>query len=293
MHTSTFIVYLMNPTVKALCNGQFLRELFELIVEHCTVWNALMQAFQNGQLTGPATHAFAWLLVELLTFSSALQINVTADAQQVVKNGSLLRSPSPNTRELGEKLERILQIRSSNTAGIADLEHIPGGRHDNDHADFRHIAVYPTSDEFRLKEKPFYRRADEVIKLPLASRTTSHLDNQFRLLREDMLCETREEFQIACGKRKKARTITMLQKLSLLEVFFATGRRQHPCGMVISCLAGLEALMRLGPDDRKILLKRDKGYLRHQSFGCLLRDQEIVSFATVDRQVDFLLEDPP
>ncbi|KAL3496205.1 P-loop containing nucleoside triphosphate hydrolase protein [Aspergillus germanicus] len=258
-HTSSFIIYLMNSTVKALCNGQFLRELFELIVEPCTVWNALMQAFQNGQLTGPATHAFAWLLVELLTLSSALRIDVTTNAQQVVKNGSLLRSPSPKTRELGEKLERILQIQSTTTTGIADLEHIPDGRHDNDHADFRHIAIYLTSDEFRSKEKPFYRRVDEVIKLPLASRTADHLDNQFRLLRDDMLFKMREEFQIACGKRKKARTITML----------------------------------LGPDGRNDLLQRDKGYLRHQSFGCLLRDQEIVSFATVDRQVDFLLEDPP
>jgi hypothetical protein len=60
--------YASHSTVKALCNGQFLRGLCELIVDPCTVWNALMRAFQNGQLTGPATHAFAWLLVELLTF---------------------------------------------------------------------------------------------------------------------------------------------------------------------------------------------------------------------------------
>jgi hypothetical protein len=101
----------MEPTVKALCNGQFLRELLELIVEPCTVWNALLQAFRSGQLTAPATHAFAGLLVELLTSSSTLEIDVTADAKQVFDNGSLLRAPSRETRELGEKLERILQIR--------------------------------------------------------------------------------------------------------------------------------------------------------------------------------------
>ncbi|KAL2856859.1 AAA domain-containing protein [Aspergillus pseudodeflectus] len=55
-HMSTFIAYLMEPTVKALCNGQL------LIVEPCTVWNALLQAFRSGQLTAPAPQAFAWLL---------------------------------------------------------------------------------------------------------------------------------------------------------------------------------------------------------------------------------------
>jgi hypothetical protein len=159
----------------------------------------------------------------------------------------------------------------------------------------------PTSGRLQYIQRPpsSAERRNPVIAARTTSssfhlhRTAGHFDNQFRLLREDMLYEMREEFQVACGKREKARAVTMLQKLSLMEVFFATGRRQHPCGMAISCLAGLEALMKLDPDGRKDFLKREKSYLRHQAFGCLLLDQEIVSLATVDRQVDFLLMDPP
>lgn len=108
-----------------------------------------------------------------------------------------------------------------------------------------------------------------------------------------MLSEIREELRLTGGKKKKRRTATLLQGLFLEQVFHGTDKRRSPCGLVISCLQGLEALTSRNKDERKTLLKSDRGYLRHQSFGCLLRGQEILSFATIDRQVDYLLEDPP
>ncbi|KAL4903296.1 hypothetical protein BDW74DRAFT_54178 [Aspergillus multicolor] len=290
--TSLLLHYLSDPAVKILCNGQFLRDMLELIIEPPTVWNAFMQAFETGQLEGPAMQAFAWLLIELLTHPSLRHIDIVSDAQKVASKGSLLQSSSPEIHSYGQKLQQILQVKANNVV-VQDSDHMPGGRHDNDHADFRKVAIYPTSSEFRSAEKPFYRRADELRQLAAEDRPAAHLDNQFRLLREDMLSEIREEIQVASGKKKKRRAVTVLQKLALEEVFWGSKKRSYSSALVISCRQGLETLTRLDSDERKAFLKNDRGYLRHGSFGCLLRGEEIVSFATVDRQVDYLLDSPP
>ncbi|KAL2826644.1 P-loop containing nucleoside triphosphate hydrolase protein [Aspergillus cavernicola] len=292
-HASSFILYLADSSVKKLCNGQFLQEILDLIVEPCTVWNAFMKTFQEGRLIESATEAFAWLLVELLASSHAGQIDAVGDAHKVVASGSLLQATSTNTRRYGHQLQQILQIRSSSAIVIHDPTYMPGGRHDNDYADFRKIAIYPTCDEFQSTHKPFYRRAEEALQLPVETRVLGHLDNQFRLLREDMLSEIREGFQIASGTKKKRRMVTIFHTLALEDVFYVSGKRQYPCGLVISCQGGLDALTKLDRDDRKAFLKNDRGYVRHQSFGCLVRGQEIVSFARIDRQIDYLLNDPP
>ncbi|CBF78777.1 hypothetical protein AN7246.2 [Aspergillus nidulans FGSC A4] len=291
-HTSLFILYLSQPSVKNRCNGQFLQELLELIFDPPTVWNAFMGAFQDELLTERGMEAFAWLLIELLAHQSVGQINVVADAQNVADNGALLRSLSPETRRYGHKLQHILQIKASNMV-VHNLDYFPGGRHDNDHADFRRIAIYPTSSEFHSKEKPFYRRADEILELAENTRPVMHLDNQFRLLREDMLSEIREEFLAARGKKQKRRTATLLEKLDLVNVFYGTDKRGSPCSLVISCLGGLVQLTSRDRDARKAFLENEQSFLRHRSFGCLIRGEEIVSFAMVDRQIDYLLKSPP
>ncbi|RDW70652.1 uncharacterized protein DSM5745_08163 [Aspergillus mulundensis] len=276
----------MDPSVKALCNGQHLRDTLELVIEPRTVWKPAQS------LTEPAAQAFAWLMNECLTHGSADGADGIYDAEIVVSTGSLLKSTVPETRAFGQKLKQMLRLKASNIA-IEDSDYIPGGRHDNDHAEFRQIAIYPTHDEVRSGEKPFYRQAAEIQQLPIEKRIAGHLDNQFRLLREDMLLDIREELQAVNKKNKKHRKVTMLRKMSLEEVFSGTEKQMTPCGLVVSCLHGLEALITRDREGRKAFLNSNRGYLRHQSFGCLLRVGEVVSFATVDRQMDYLLEGVP
>ncbi|KAL2843942.1 P-loop containing nucleoside triphosphate hydrolase protein [Aspergillus pseudoustus] len=291
-HTALLLQYLSNPAVKAVCNGQHLRDILELIIEPRTVWHAFMKTFQAQSLTEPTVQAFAWLMIECLTHTSADRADLVDDAKAVVSSGSLLKSNVPATRACGHKLKQILELRASSNTVLENTNYIPGGRHDNDHADFRQIAIYPTHDESRTVEKPFYRRAEEIQQLPIEKRIAGHLDNQFRLLREDMLSDIREELQAVKEKNKKRRKIHMLSRLSLNGVFNGTEKRLTPCGLVITCGQGLEALTARDKEARKAFLK-DRSYLRHQSFGCLLRDGEVVSFATLDRQIDYLLEEVP
>ncbi|KAL4931845.1 uncharacterized protein BDV17DRAFT_227198 [Aspergillus undulatus] len=109
-HTTPFLQYLADPSVKKLCNGQILQDILTLVSEPRTVLNAFMQTFQDGRLTEPGMQTFAWLLIELLTHPSINQSDVINDAQVVVDNGSLLRAESPDTCSHGHKLVQMLQL---------------------------------------------------------------------------------------------------------------------------------------------------------------------------------------
>lgn len=67
----------------------------------------------------------------------------------------------------------------------------PGGRHDNDHENFRDIALVPTQDELAYEGKPFLPLAtgDNAV---IADAGEALLDRNFRLLREDAVGTMRE-----------------------------------------------------------------------------------------------------
>jgi hypothetical protein len=93
-----------------------------------------------------------------------------------------------------EYLKTILAGRiESNTdlslAGVRDQQAaIPGGRHDNDFADFRSIKIIPTIEEFLCPSDPYLPKATSE---PMTA--ANLLDRQFRLLREDILGPAKEE----------------------------------------------------------------------------------------------------
>lgn len=53
------------------------------------------------------------------------------------------------------------------------------------------------ADEIRSTEEPFLQRLDDVFATPDESRARSYRDWLFRLLREDMLTELREDLRVA------------------------------------------------------------------------------------------------
>ncbi|KAE8349886.1 P-loop containing nucleoside triphosphate hydrolase protein [Aspergillus coremiiformis] len=287
-----FLVYLADPTIKQLCNGKFLQDLLMLIIEPRTLWNALMDTFQARRLSKTGLRGFSWLLVEVLCLPASCQVDLTSDAQKVVQDGSLLQSSVREVRTYGYKVDHMLRVKSC--APSTDPESSPGGRHDNDYPNFRNIAIYPTSKEFLSTARAFYRRADEVASLPIETRIPAHLDNQFRLLREDMLSEIRDEIQIARGQKKGRRFASLLQSLSLVEIQYGDDiKRLCPCTLAISCQSGLETLTQRPVKDRAAFLNDTPSYLKHQSFGCLIRGEEIIAFCTLQREVNQLVKQPP
>jgi hypothetical protein len=283
---TSIIRHLSHPTVKQLYAGQFLHRVLEQIVEPPTFWNTFVEAHNARILSDAGTEAFAWLLLELLHGQSEDAPNVRDIAHRVTNNESLINSESLDVRNLGHRIKHVLDSTSSSSAEG------PGGRHDNDFADFRKVKILPTPDEFASTATPFYRRANDVQSIEAESRGLMHLDNQFRLLREDLLGELRNDFQIAAGQKKGRRRV-VLQKLKYAGVECGTVNKRKPCSLKLRCTEDIPQLRKIeGVVGRKTYITENKNLLKHQSLGCLISNGNIVAFASVERNEELLAQKP-
>lgn len=288
-----FVLYFSDPLIKQLCSGQYLQRIVLIIADPPTVVNELLRHLNEHSLEEQAVHALAWLLYELLNLPHDIVLGVNAFeiAQRLTSDKAFVNSTNLPVRTLGHKIEKLLHLKTI-TATQPDL-FSPGGRHDNDHADFRKISVLPTSDELLSTEPAFYRRSDAILEHDASERPVIHLDNQFRLLREDMLAELRLDLQVARGQTKAKRHVTRLAGLTLDGVFLGEDRRRKASALCFRCasLPGLPSLD--SPAARKKFLIATPTYLKYQSFGCLLQGNDIVAFGTLERDVDLLAADEP
>ncbi|KAK4228087.1 putative AAA family ATPase [Podospora fimiseda] len=297
--TLPLLRYLSDPRLKALVDGQLLEQLLLTIVKPPTVWNTLMKLYKNHEISDENLFPFAWLALELVSLPSRANVDVLDDAKYLLDGGRLLKCSNHAAREAAYRMQKVLHIGSSsgeNTEGAG-----PGGRHDNDFADFRKISIYPTTDEFLSKEQPFYLTAVEVRETDVKKRASVHMDNQFRLLREDMLAELREDLQVAMGIKKGNRKPEILG--ALVPVGIETGEtvrgrytKFKPCTLMVRCHDGCLRFLSekwTEPNRRKKYLKDHANFLKHEAFGVLCRDKEIFGFAFLDRNVDKLAQTPP
>lgn len=61
----------------------------------------------------------------------------------------------------------------------------------------------------------------------------------------------------------------------------------------MTCSGGLERLFKVMLPEWKRFLNDNRTYLKHQSFGCTTDNGQIVAFATVDRNKEKFIGDPP
>ncbi|KAK3949502.1 stage V sporulation protein K [Pseudoneurospora amorphoporcata] len=298
-HTLPFLEYLSDPGIKSLADGELLSQLLVVIANPPTLWKALVKLFNGHQLPPDRVHTFAWLALELLSLPKNAGVDVLEEVQAIIQDKSLLKSQDHAARELGYRIEKVLQLRCSPKPSVQSNG--PGGRHDNDSAIFRKIAIYPTTDEFLSTQQPFYRTAYEVAESPLDRRPAIHLDNQFRLLREDMLAELREDLQVALDDKNAKKSLFTIGKLHPVDVSLmeanpsGKGPRYKPCTLLVRCYHGLGFLNKMEPEKQKKFLKDNPTFLKHQSFGALTRGKEVIAFAFVDRDRnnELLLQSPP
>ncbi|RFU29072.1 hypothetical protein B7463_g7259, partial [Scytalidium lignicola] len=283
--------YIADDGVKQLYGGQLLRDVLLAVVDPPIFWNALEKLYVEKRLSSTGVQAFAWLLLELLTSRPALgELDVRPIAKKAVDpGGGLLESSDAEVRSLAYKIQDVLRSTNTTTRGAIK----PGGRHDNDFEEFREISIFPTADELTAKERPFYLQSEAVLEMGPDTRVAAHLDNQFRLLREEMLGELRNDLQIARGKKAGKRTSYRLQQLVFHQVHCGNDSRRKSASIALRCYQGLHVPGEATKATRKKYFEENKNILKHGSFGCLLRLNEIVAFATIDRNEDFLAEDPP
>lgn len=298
------IEYISSPEVVSLSGGDFLRRVIVALADPPLFWSAYSQAFRANELELKSQVAFATFLYHILTFTPLDQAEPFREfAKSPDVMNSLLDSPSQTIRSLAQKVKLITDVfqRPTVIVGVS----APGGRHDNDYHDFRTISIVPTADEISSTEAPFLRPSDSWDDPDQTSdgRPADYLDAQFRLLREDMLYEMREEIQ-AMQKRKKSKT-TALDGLRLQSVHYEkvpdySNRHQpraSPWSITLVHEADIPQLASQGGSDSKRArldwLKKNNRFLKHGSLVAVYANDTMVAFATVHREEDLLAQVPP
>lgn len=290
-HVIPFIAYLLDPNIKLVYDGQLLKSILLLIVHPPLLWNSLLKACTECQLDEEELFVFSWLCYELASLPGKDYVAVVEDISRVMGEKPFSGSQDHRTREMVYRIKKVLALRQSPNAD-QDIE-AAGGRHDNDFADFREVSIFPTNDEFYSNTVPFYQRSSQIAAISTMRRPSAHLDNQFRLLREDMLGELREDLKVALGKKKGRKAAQVLGDLRFVGVDTGDDKRGRYCAVLLSCRSGLAPLTGKSAEKRKGFLNEHRGYLRHQSFGALCGDNHIVAFAFLVRDVDKLAQKEP
>ena len=289
---AALIRYIQDPGLKLILGGDYVRQVTQIMVEPPIFWNVFLQSFRNRSLDSQAQQCFGWLLHELLCQNPSKSSSYLAIAQDPSIQSFFLESPDFDLRTIGQKIKHSMS--NIDAPDVEAFEQGPGGRHDNDFADFREIAIHPTADEIRSTEPPFLRLA-ETLDDPAyeGNRLTVHLDNQFRLLREDMLKEMRDELQVISGEKKGRHKGTIIEGFKLLDIYCGEPKKRLPWSLQLQCIADLPQLAKLKDKGRKDYFAANLNLFRHQSQGCLIVDEEITAFPLIHRDIDQLAHKPP
>ncbi|KAI9742870.1 MAG: hypothetical protein M1818_003599 [Claussenomyces sp. TS43310] len=289
---AVLLCYLQDPSLEAISSGTVLVQLLDSMVDPPFFWDAFTKAFREGILNSSAFQAYAWLLAQLVRLPGPASSTYTTVAKSPGMLSSILKSSDGKTRILGQKILDALAFEPSSFSHAAELK--PGGRHDNDFEDFRRISIMPTGDELLSKERPFLRIADEYIGDPrlASSRLAIHLDNQFRLLREDMMGDIREELPTLTSSKHARHRGVILDDLRMVGVEVGQARKRLRWGVKLQCSRELPQLTKISSGKRKDYLKDNRHILRNQSMACLLVDNDIVSFPTIQRNEEELAKTP-
>ncbi|KAI0030556.1 P-loop containing nucleoside triphosphate hydrolase protein [Vararia minispora EC-137] len=280
--------YFQVPALSNLGGGAILRSVLVKLSDPPHLLRAYKDALCDGELNAPAQKSFSWLLIQLLASPRTPSDDVLRVVEEVLP--ILLSSPFVAVKTNGKAIERALAPSTLQTSSSRG----PGGRHDNDHPNFRDIAILPTAAELICSEAPYLLTSREVQDVDEARRVGTHLDNQFRLLREDMLFELREELQTVLdndGGKGGARRGFQVEGFHAVGVQNGAGtKHEAKWGIEVECDQDLPFFMHDNPKDRKAYLASPdkRRILKHQSLTCLILDGEVVAFPTIHRDEEKL-----
>lgn len=291
------ISYFSVDNVAQVHGGQVLQELLVALTSPPMLWGAYMIASSNYQLDNAGLKAFASLVLHLLLLlapssSHAMDLEVKLTARALMVSKALHKSESLDVRNLAHKIETTLRLSTMPDSPMVLAIPRPGGRHDNDLDDFRKISIFPTRDELLSNELPFMLTMDQVMAVDNDKRIAAHLDNQFRLLREDMLAEVREDLKTALNPATTKRRIQHLSNMQFNGISCGD-MHPRPAALKFRCFDRIFAHLPADELSRKRYFTKNKAFIRHGSFGCLLASNEVVAFATIERDEDLLAKSNP
>lgn len=173
----------------------------------------LLEALRCDEISNEM--ALMWFLERLVLDDGP--DGATARASEVHRTivNRLTRSLAPQVKAHAKKVLTVMQgpaawakksAKIASTGAVsgggmsieAIQESLPGGRHSNDHIDFRSITIVPSMDEVLCEKIPFLPTPADV--------DVPHLDRQFRLLRHDMvagIADSAKQLLSLAGKARK------------------------------------------------------------------------------------------
>jgi len=284
------------PDLKIINGGLYLNQIVLAISDPPIFWDAFRREFLKGELNEEAKISIGWLLLQLCSLPTELSAAYRQHSDTRTILDILLSPSSPQAaRSIGYNIKHVLDTCVSLTSANAVFGQGPGGRHDNDFEDFRAISILPTADEIASSEPAFLRPAN-VLEDPATkdSCISIHLDNQFRLLREDMLYEMREELKIVFGTKKGFHRGTKITDLYVNGIDCGAVGKRTKWSLVTICGNDIPWLSKeKGKKRRKEFLDDHPKFLKHQSLACLVCGNEVIAFPTIFRDEDRLTKVPP
>ncbi|KAI6121074.1 hypothetical protein F5141DRAFT_1200869 [Pisolithus sp. B1] len=268
--------------LRAEMGGDVLNSVIVNIVDPPIFWNEFHRAFESGTLNERAERVFAKVLSYLLQMPNRDTTIYRQLANRPSMLDKIINSDQQEVRSEGYLIKYILSPAGAALTDSADFDFVPGGRHDNDFVDFREIAILPTADELSSNKDPALRRASHL-EDPEGKKTrvADYLDNTFRLLRDDMMHELKEDTDIALKKKQGRQRGLVIDGIKAVDIYAGPENRR-------TRWVQEKDRKRFFLDDR-----RGSRMLRHKSLACLIGDGAILGLGTIHREEDLLAKKPP
>lgn len=284
---TALIRYIQARELGFICQGTFLRDFILVITDPPIFWDAFVKTQQLGKLKLEAVNCFAWLLLQLVSLPTDKSQAYYVIGKDPSIQKALIESPELNVRIMGQKLRHIMNTIENPAQFGCDG---PGGRHDNDFADIRKITIVPTPDEIESKEPAYLRRATEIDECAKPGRLAMHIDNQFRLLREDMLRDLKAELHVVLGLKKGHRKGLSIDGL-VMKGIDCDARRKWT--IHFQCMKDFPQLIHVKTQQRQVYFEEHRNLLGHQSLACLIADGKLAALVTLNRNEELLAKQPP
>lgn len=286
--------YLQDPDIRQISRGSLLMDCIDAVMQAESFWAALKSAFNEGRLNDSGQQLFGFFVLQLMTSSLKEPAEHLSLAQETLKRLSVSRSPA--LRNLVSQIKVAIDFAATPRTNAGEAH--PGGRHDNDFADFREIAIQPTPAELACQDAPFLRTAQSVFESQPSSGTREaiYLDHQYRLLREDLIYEAREGMQIVQGKQqnRKSRGFTIRDVHAWSVNLDQDKGRPSKFTLVLRGDNSLPQFKVLDVQKRLDYLKKNPRFLKHQSTVCIFgHNNTFLGFATFLRDEAMMVKNKP
>jgi hypothetical protein len=162
----------------------------------------VLRLMSNDMMTDDEMIQIGWLLLQSLSADEDLG----KEARKYEKNILPIIQIMSNSQSIPlQRCAALIQpliesfapavARPNRMTTVAEIQHVAGGRHNNDFFQFRDVELLPSTEELLCTELPYLPRPADVIS------EATMLDRNFRLLRHDLVKSLQEEFGIVEDSR--------------------------------------------------------------------------------------------